>query len=419
MLSLINWAMLVAAMGVASANDGTMAEQENWSRFRGPNGCGVAEGVHFPATWSDKDYAWKVKLPGKGHSSPVAWGGRTFVTSGNEETGEITLSAISAKTGESEWTKKFKSAPHHLHNSNSYASSSPAADAKRVYVTWATPDKLAIAAITHDGRDAWQRELGLLKYAHGCGGSPIVLDDMVVVANDNSGESYVTALDAATGEPRWRQSRKAGTESYATPVIWRAEDGSSQIIVNSTAEGMAALSPSDGRPLWQLAKIFPVRCVCSPVVADGLVFAGSGEGGNGKTFAVVKPATNEGGEPKITYELKKGIPQVPTAVAHDGLLFVWNDRGVVSCYDLAGGEPHWSERVGGNFFGSPVILGDKLYSIAADGTVVVLAAGREYKLLGRTPLGEASSATPMVQNGKLYLRTETSLACLVSDRVKP
>jgi outer membrane protein assembly factor BamB len=415
MLNCFSSLMLIAALGATIGQGGPGAEQENWSRFRGPNGCGVAEDVSFPATRSEKDYAWKVKLPGKGHSSPVAWGNRIFVTSADEKTGEVTLSALDAATGETQWTKQFKSAPHHLHNSNSYASSSPAADAKRVYVTWATPEKLAIAAMTHDGGDVWQRELGPLKYAHGCGGSPIVLDDMVVVANDNSGESYVTALDAATGEPRWRQPRQAGTESYATPAIWRAENGSPQIIVNSTAEGMAGLSPSDGRPLWQLQKVFPVRCVCSPVVAGGFVFGGSGEGGNGKSFAVVKPPAREGGEAAIAYELKKGLPQVPTAVAYNGLLFVWSDRGVVTCYVLASGQQHWSERVGGNFFGSPVIAGGKLYSIAADGTMVVLAAEREYKSLGRVPLGEASSATPAIQREKMYLRTETSLACLVSE----
>jgi outer membrane protein assembly factor BamB len=391
--------------------------QENWSRFRGPNGSGVAEEVSFPATWTDKDYAWKVEIPGKSHSSPVAWGAQVFVTAGNEESGELTLSALDAASGETQWTKTFKSAPHHLHNNNSYASSSPAVDAKRVYVTWATPEKLSIAAMTLDGQDVWQRELGPLKYAHGCGASPIVLEDMVIVTNDNSGESFVTALDAASGESRWRRARKAGTESYATPAVWQRSDGSKQIIVNSTAEGMAALSPTDGRPLWQVANAFPARCVSSPVVAGGMVLGGSGEGGNGKSFAAVKPPARDGEEPTTVYELKKSMPQVPTAVARGELLFVWSDRGVVSCYDLATGEQHWSERVGGKFHGSPVIAGDTLYAIGEDGTVVALAADRQYKLLGRTPLGEASSATPMIQGNRLYLRTDRSLACLVSDRV--
>jgi len=240
----------------------------------------------------------------------------------------------------------------------------------------------------------------------------MVVDGMVVVTNDNSGESFITALDAATGEPRWRQSRAPGTESYATPALWKADDGSHQIIVHSTAEGMAGLSPTDGGVLWQLKDVFPARCVSSPLVAGGLVFGGSGEGGNGKSFAAVKPPASRGKEATVAYRLNKSIPQVPTPVASGDLLFVWSDKGVVSCYDLATGAPHWTERVGGNYYGSPIIAGDKLYSIASSGEAVVVAAGKEFKILGRNQLGEASSATPVVHRGKMYLRTETSLACL-------
>ena len=103
-----------------------------------------------------------------------------------------------------------------------------------------------VAALDARRRRVWQRELGPLDYKHGFGGSPAVVDDMVIVANDNSGESFVTALDASTGEPRWRRSRTPGTESYATPAVWQAEDGASQIVVHSTEEGMAGLSPADG-----------------------------------------------------------------------------------------------------------------------------------------------------------------------------
>jgi outer membrane protein assembly factor BamB len=243
----------------------------------------------------------------------------------------------------------------------------------------------------------------------------MVVDDTVIVANDNSGESFIVALDAATGEPRWRKSRAPGTESYATPAVWEADDGSHQIVVHSTAEGMAGLSPDDGAVLWQVNDVFPARCVSSPLVAGGLVFGGSGEGGNGKSFAAVKPAANKEEKATVAYRLQKSLPQVPTPVASGDLLFVWSDKGVLSCYDLPTGESYWSERVGGNYYGSPIIAGDKLYCIAASGEAVVVAADKQFKLLGRNELGEASSATPVVHGGKMYLRTETSLACLPAE----
>jgi outer membrane protein assembly factor BamB len=385
---------------------------ENWSRFRGPNGTGLAADVTFPATWTPDDYQWTVTLPGKGHSSPVAWDDQLFVTAGDHDSGELSLTAVDAATGKELWVRKFKSAPHSMHAANSYASSTPAVDAERVYITWASPDSLMAAALTHDGDQVWRRDLGPLAYKHGFGGSPAIVDGMLIVANDNTGESFVMALDASTGEPRWRQPRSPGTESYATPAIWQAEDGSNQIVVHSTEEGMAGLSPEDGSVLWQLEDAFPVRCVSSPLVAGGLIFGGSGEGGNGKSFTAVRPPTADGGKAEVAYKLSKSLPQVPTPVATDDLLFVWSDRGVVSCYELATGKLHWTERVGGNYYGSPVVAGDKLYCIAADGEVVTIAADSQYNLLGRTSLGEASSATPVIHRGKMYLRCETTLACL-------
>jgi outer membrane protein assembly factor BamB len=390
---------------------GAAQAAENWSRFRGPNGAGAVAEVNFPAAWADDDYVWKISLPGKGHSSPVAWGETVFVTSGDAETGKMTLSAIDATSGAIRWSRSFASTPRPMHGFNSYASSSPAVDAQRVYVLWAAGQSLYAAALSHAGEEAWTRELGPLVYQHGLGGSPTVVEEMLVIANDNSGESYVVALDAGSGEPRWRRDRASGTESYATPAVWRDGQGAAQIIVESTSEGMAALSPSDGSVLWQLPKLFPERCVSSPLVAGGLVLGGSGEGGAGKNFAAVRPAA-AGGEATIAYTLAKNLPYVPMPVARRDLLFAWNDRGVVACYDLATGKAHWTQRVGGNYFASPVVAGDKLYSIAADGEVVALAAEAKYRLLGRTQLGEPTSATPAVQGGKMYLRTETSLACL-------
>lgn len=408
------WPAAVLLLGFAGFANAATAE-ENWSRFRGPNGAGYAPGVQFPAAWTDDDYAWKIALPGKGHSSPVAWNETLFITAGEETTGELIVTSLRAQSGEELWTRRFPSKPHSMHPSNSYASSTPAVDQRAVYVAWASPDSLQIAAISHDNQELWRRDLGPIDSSHGFGVSPIIVDDLVILANDNSGPSFVAALDAATGQERWRRQRASGTPSFATPAMLAAPDGSRQLIVCSTAEGVAALSPADGAPRWQLAKVFPVRCVGSPLVAGGLVVAASGEGGNGKSFVAVRPPSAQGEAPSVAYELRKSLPQVPTPVAKDELLFVWSDRGVATCCRLLTGEVLWSERVGGNYFASPVIAGDKLYCVAADGEVVALAAADRYEVLGRTPLGEASQATPAVHRGRMYIRTERSLACLPEE----
>src|SRR3954468_2181146 len=103
--------LLILIAFAATPAMGSAAEHENWSRFRGPNGCGVAHDVDFPATWTSDDYAWKIRLRGKGHSSPIGWGEHVFITAGDEATGDLTLSSIDAGSGNVEWTRSFPSAP--------------------------------------------------------------------------------------------------------------------------------------------------------------------------------------------------------------------------------------------------------------------------------------------------------------------
>ena len=409
-------ALFVLVLGPSSSSQ-SLAD-ENWTRFRGPNGSGVAA-ESFPAEWAEDDLLWKFALPGKGHGSPVGWGELVFVTWGDAATGGLTLAAIDAATGETKWTKSFEGSPHSIHAANSYASGTPTVDAERVYVTWTANDVLHAAAVDHGGEVAWQRELGPAEYKHGAGNSPILVDDLLVIANDHTGESFVVGLDAKSGEERWRRPRQGGTESYATPLVFDGEGGQEQIVVCSSAEGIAGLSPADGAVLWQSPNIYLARCVNSPFIAAEMVFSGSGEGGNGKNLTAVRPASDKGGEPTIAFELKKSLAQVPTPVAVGDRLFVWSDRGVVTCYNAADGEEIWTKRIGGNYYGSPVVAGDKLYCVAADGEVVCIAAADKYELLGRSQLGEGSNATPAIHQGKMLLRTESSLACLPALETSP
>jgi outer membrane protein assembly factor BamB len=398
-------------LGFSFGISDTTIAGENWTRFRGPNGSGVATDS-FPAEWTADDYLWKVDLPGKGHSSPVGWGDLIFVTSGDSATGALSLIAFDVENGDMRWAQRFKASPHSLHAANSYASGTPTVDAERVYVTWIVDGVLHAAAVDHRGELAWQRELGPADYKHGSGNSPILVDDLLVIANDHTGDSFVVGLDAASGNERWRRPRQGGTESYATPLVFDGDNGEKQIVVCSSAEGIAGLAPADGAVLWQEREIYPARCVNSPFIAAGMVFSGSGEGGNGKNLTALRPATTQGSQPSIAYELKKSLAQVPTGIAVGDRLFVWSDRGVVTCYNAADGEEIWTKRIGGNYYGSPVAAGNKLYCVAADGETICLAAADKYALLGRSQLGEGSHATPAIHQSKMFLRTESSLACL-------
>ena len=107
---------------------------QEWTRFRGPNGTGVVEGVEFPDSWSDEDYAWQIDLPGQGHSSAVVYGGRAFLLSGDPKTAIRHVLAVDMKTGKTVWQRNYESTSHKLHSRNNFGSSTPAVDENAVYV---------------------------------------------------------------------------------------------------------------------------------------------------------------------------------------------------------------------------------------------------------------------------------------------
>ncbi len=311
---------------------------------------------------------------------------------------------VDAESGKLLWQRRFDSTVHPKHLRNSFASSTPAVDENHVYVCWSTPSEYTLLALDHQGRDAWRRDLGPFVSQHSCGTSPIVYQDMVVLGNDQDGVSFLTAVNCKDGEERWRTERRSAVVAYSTPCVFYPPGGRPELIFNSEAHGISAIDPQDGHMKWELS-VFDKRSVSSPVVAAGLIFGSCGSGGGGNYLVAVKPGTS----PEIAYKVTDGAPYVPTVLSKGELLFLWSDKGVVSCLKAATGDKLWRERVGGNYSGSPVLIGDFLYCIAEDGTVVVLAASEKYQLVARNALGEDSRSTPAVSSDRLYLRTYSHL----------
>jgi outer membrane protein assembly factor BamB len=409
---------LVAVALVLAAN-GPLGGQE-WTRFHGPNGSGESPAAKLPVTWSEKDYRWKIALPGTGHSSPVIWGRRVFVTSASEDGGRLIVQCLEAADGSPKWKRELTTGKYHLNTLNSYASSSPAVDADRLYVSWIAAGNYLIAALDQtDGREVWRHELGRFAAQHGFGASPIVVGDLVIAPNEQDGPSSIVALDRRTGEVRWTEPRRTEKAAYSTPCVLRSGGGTEQLIVASWAHGVCGLDLRTGKTIWELP-VFQNRVVGSPVIVGGLIVAQAGEGGVGKQCVVVRPGEPAKGiEPKLVYEVSAPIPYVPTPVGKGTLLFLWSDAGVVSCLDAPTGKLHWRQRVGGSYFSSPVRVGDRLYNVARDGRVVVLAASSTFAKLGESALGEPSQSTPAVADGVMYLRTVRHLMALGPSSALP
>ncbi|MGQ9503996.1 MAG: outer membrane protein assembly factor BamB family protein [Thermogutta sp.] len=389
-----------------------------WWRFRGPNGTGVCDLYQFPANIAPENIVWKIALDGVGHSSPVAANGRVFVASADPEQGKQILAAYSIDSGKMIWQRSLPGEVFPKHAFNSFASSTPTLDEERLFYAWATPKSLQVVAIEQkSGKILWNTDLGPFVSQHGFGASPIVYGELLILPNEQDGESFIVALDCESGTIRWKTPRKSEKAAYSTPTILRIAGMKDQLVLTSWAHGVASLDPQSGKPLWELP-IFHHRTVGSPLVVDDLIVASSGEGGIGREMFVVRAGIPETGrQPKIHYEIRGSLPYVTTPVAYQGLLYLLFDKGIIICQNVDDGQVFWKQRIPGEYFSSPLVLGGKLYCLSRSGTLVVLATGKEYQLLGQYDFGEATHATPAVADGLLLIRTlKTVFAIKAANR---
>ena len=388
---------------------------QEWARFRGPDGSGVNPAVDVPAVWGEKDYRWKIALPGGGHSSPVLWGDKLFVTCADQASARRTVLCINSRDGSTLWTRDFGSHAFHQHGDNSYASATPAVDAEHVYVCWSTPEEFMLIALNHDGADAWKADLGPFISQHGGGNSPIVVGDVVLLADDNEGkESFLFGFDRHAGKLLWKMPRHSDKFSASTPCVLELSGGSAQAVFTSTAHGMTSVEPVSGRVLWQLPGLFDLRTVSSPVAGGGMIFATCGEGGGGHVLVAVRPGDGAAAVPTVAYSIRQNTPYVPTPIVYKDLLFYLSDGGVATCARAATGATLWQKRIGGSYYASPVIAGDKIFCVSKKEEVVALAASEQFNLLGRTrlDLDAKCHSTPALANGDLFLRTYSHLVCV-------
>ena len=404
--------LVVLAVLSASVSQG-----QEWTRFRGPNGQGISSAQTIPVKWTQEDYNWKVKLPGGGHSSPVAWKDKIFVTSGDEETDCGTILAVSVSDGQTLWQKEYALGSYRMNRLNCYAATSPTVDADHVYVLWPASNKTILAALDHTGNEVWKRTFEGVHSRHGAGGSPVVFEDIVVFTHEqeqgsNDVDSTWIAVDRKTGQTRWRLQRERSSKmSYSTPCAYQFGTDKPQLVFTSYAHGITGMDLRTAEVVWEAKSAFGDRVVSSPVIAGELIIGTCGEGGSGRRLIAIQPGKGDKTtEPKEVYRIEgSSATYVPTALAIEGLLFTVHDQGHISCLKSATGEQLWREKPAGRFYGSPVYVGGNLYCITIAGEVVVTKAAPSYELLAVNPLGEKSHATPAIAGGRMYLRTYSHL----------
>jgi outer membrane protein assembly factor BamB len=396
----------------------SVSHAQQWSRYRGPNGQGISYTQGVPVKWTPDDYNWKVKLLGGGHSSPVLWDDKVFVTSGDQKNDCGFILAIRISDGKILWQKQYSLAPFRPNSRNSYATSTPAVDKDHIYVLWPTPEETILVALDHNGREIWKRTFEGVYCQHGAGGSPIVFDDMVVFTHEHESStkdasSSWIAVDRMTGQNRWELKRRTSPKtSYSTPCVYSPNNNDiPQLIFTSNSHGMTAVDPIKGTVIWNAESIFPARVVSSPVIAGDLLIGSCGDGSRGRCLVAVRPGSeSESFKPSEVYTVGPDTaPYVPTSIANEGLLFTFHDTGYVSCLRTDTGQQLWREKPAGRFFGSPIWVSGKLYCITTAGDVVVIKAATIYELLAINTLGQRSHSTPAVADGRIYFRTYSNL----------
>jgi outer membrane protein assembly factor BamB len=399
----------------------------DWDRFRGPEGLGTAPDTGLPDSIGPKEIVWKTPIPGRGNSSPIVSKGKIFLQTSADDNSTRSLICVDAATGKVAWSKQVKGGPPNqtIHNKNSMASSTPAADGERVYAVFWDGQRISLTAWDYSGTELWLKDLGPFKSQHGPGLSPMVVAGRVILNVDQDDLAEVQAFEPKTGDLIWKKSRPAYRASYTTPFVL-PRDGKTEVVVSSTA-GVTAYDPADGSVIWNWTWVWkssgkkagpggPLRQVGGPIYHDGLIFAISGDGGGDRHMVAIKPGTTgDVTDSALVWEKTRGTAYVPMVVASGPYLFWIADKeNKAFCAEAKTGKIMWEERLPGSkpVTASPVLVDGKVYSISEDGRVYVFEAKPKFKLLAESELKEDVFASPAVADGRLYVRGAKHLFCI-------
>jgi len=393
----------------------TEACAENWPMFRGPRTDGVShESNAFPVKWSaTENIAWSTPLPGGGHSSPVIWGDRIFVTSCVDKTGERLLICLDAD-GKIVWQKSvLQSKLERKHKLNSYASSTPATDGKNIWVTFLDQPSIRVVCYDFAGNEVWRASPGKFNSPHGFCSSPVLYQNLVIVNCDQDNqEAFIVAFDKSTGKEIWRTDRPNRTRSYCVPLIVEAAGKTQMVLTGSKCT--ASYDPATGKQHWIMQG--PTEQFVASVVFAEDVFFITGGFPEHHILGVKPDGAGDITDTHILWRTNKATSYVPSPVAYQGLFFIVSDEGIGSCYDPKTGKRHWSERIAKHTSASLLAAGGYIYCLDDSGTTHVLRAGPKLDVVAKNELKEECYATPAMANGKIYIRTANRLVCVSKDK---
>lgn len=416
---------------------GPLHAQDYWNQFRGPNGDGVSQAENLPETFADsgENLIWKTPLDGRAWSSPVVWGNQVWLTNAPEIQNPEGLSAfdvfpkelpppadppirlsavcLDLTTGQKihDVTVFELTHPQFVHETNSYASPTPVIEKGRLYVHFGAHGTACLD--TETGRKIWERTDFECHHFRGAGSSPILFEDRLILTFDGFDKQFQVALDKETGETIWRNNRDITFENdygdyhkaYATPTIVMVED--QPVLVSPHANATSAYDPRSGELIW---RVFHggMNAAARPITGNGLVFVNAGDGRD--TMIAIDP-TGKGdvSDSHIRWRTGRMSPKRPSQLFYKGHLYLLEDKGVVACLDPETGEVLGSNRVGGNYWASPIIAAGRIYICSQEGKIAVLNADPNLDVMATSTLDDGIIASPAVAEDSLLIRTKSHL----------
>jgi outer membrane protein assembly factor BamB len=378
---------------------------EDWPQWRGPRADGTSIESALPTQWSTtQNIKWKVPLPGKGHGSPIVINGKIFLNTCLEKDNRRVLMCLDRNDGKILWQREVFTAPlERKHGLNSYASSTPASDGQRVFVSFLDGKEVLVAAYDLDGNELWRKSPGRFTSQHGWSCSPILYGDSIILNCDHDGDGYIVRLKRDTGEQVWRIERPNHTRSYCNPAIFDV-NGQKQMVLSGT-KCVTSYNPDTGKLNW-LIDGPTEQYVAGMVYTDGVfcITAGFPEYHTLGISPQGKTLWHEKGQALAAY--------VPSPVAFDKWFFLVSEDGHAICFEAQTGRLMWTQKIAKHLRPSAVAADGNIYWLSDDGVCTVVKASDKFQLISKNDLEEPANASPVISNGQIFIRTDKNLWCI-------
>jgi len=412
----------------------------NWPQWRGPGGMGISTEKNLPVEWSTtKNIKWKTPIAGRGHSSPVVWGNKIFLTTAIEgdvvpgakavthvvEGGQVFLHpdsvgadrkhtfkvlAVNADTGKVLWEQTaWEGTPYdNRHRKSSFASATPVTDGSMVFAFFGSE---GLYAYDMNGKLAWKADLGKLgTVGMGTGTSPILYENLLILQCDEEmgAASFLVALNKKTGKEVWRVARKVQV-SWATPILVSTAKRAELITIGN--EAVISYDPATGKELWR-HKGVDSNAIPSPVANQEMVFVSAGFPTKIAMAIRLGASGDLTNSPNVLWKYEKGTAYVPSPILYDDYLYLTTDRGILTCLDAKTGEVKYEGGripIPATFTASPVAFEGKILLTSEDGDTFIVKAGPKHEILGTNSVGEPVYASPAISGQRIFIRGEKNL----------